>query len=102
MGRRAFWLVVCSALLAAFVLFRGARVEVAGQKLKEKIDNILGQMDLKRKEIEISVDGLKEGINGLRKAKIKAQVSSEQIQRRARPQEERLASMDKALKTLGA
>ena len=57
-------------------------------------------MDVKRKEIEFSVNGLKEGINGLRRAKIKAQVSDDQIERQAKPQEERLASMDAALKTL--
>ena len=57
-------------------------------------------MDVKRKEIEIGIKGLKEGIDGLRRAKIKAQVSGEQIGRQAQPQEEKLASMDAALKTL--
>jgi uncharacterized protein YukE len=57
-------------------------------------------MDVKRKVIEISVANLKEGINGLRKAKIKAQVSDDQVHRQAKPQEEKLASMDAALKTL--
>ena len=74
--------------------------EVAKDRLKEKIDSLLGSMDVKRKEIEIGVNGLKEGINGLRKAKIKAQVCADQIQRQAMPQEEKLASMDTALKTL--
>jgi hypothetical protein len=57
-------------------------------------------MDVKRKEIEISVNGLKEGINNLRKAKIKVQVNNEQIQREAKPQEERLVNTDSALQTL--
>jgi len=77
-----------------------ARVKVAEDKIKEKVDSILGTMDVKRKEIELAVNGLKEGIDGLRRAKIKAQVSEEQIQRQARPQEDRLAQMDEALKTL--
>ena len=57
-------------------------------------------MDVKRKEIEISVNGMKEGINNLRKAKIKAQVSNEQIQRQAQPLEEKLVNTDSALKTI--
>lgn len=87
-------------LIMALVLGCGARVEVARDKLRERIDSLLGSMDVKRKEIQISVGGLKEGINGLRKAKIKAQVCQDQIGRQARPQEDKLARMDEALTTL--
>ena len=97
---RIFVAVVCGVLAVALVLGCGARVEVAKERISEKIDSLLGKLDVKRKEIEISVTGLKEGISGLRKAKIKAQVSSDQIQRQAKPQEEKLASMDAILKTL--
>ena len=45
-------------------------MDVAKDKIQAKIDSILGTMDVKRKEIEISVANLKEGINGLRRAKI--------------------------------
>ena len=100
MTRIAVVVVLCGALLVGLLHGCGARSEVAKDKLKEKIDSLLGSMDVKRKEIELSVNGLKEGIDGLRKAKIKAQVSGDQIQRQAKPQEERLASMDAALKTL--
>lgn len=100
MTRIAVVVVVCGALLVGLVHGCGARGEVAKDRLKEKIDSLLGSMDVQRKEIEIGVNGLKEGINGLRKAKIKAQVCADQIQRQAMPQEEKLASMDTALKTL--
>ena len=100
MNRIVVAVLVCVALVMACVYGCGARMEVAKDKIQAKIDSILGTMDVKRKEIEISVANLKEGINGLRKAKIKAQVSGDQIQRQAKPQEEKLASMDAALKTL--
>ena len=92
--------LVCVALVMACVFGCGARMEVAKDKIQAKIDSILGTLDVKRKEIEISVANLKEGIAGLRKAKIKAQVSDDQIHRQAKPQEEKLATMDVALKVL--
>jgi hypothetical protein len=100
MNRIVVAIVVCVALVMACAYGCGARLEVAKDKIRAKIDSILGSMDVKRKEIEISVASLKEGINGLRKAKIKAQVNDDQIHRQAKPQEERLASMDAALKKL--
>ncbi len=100
MTRRNVTVLMVGALAMALVLGCGAGVEVAKDKLREKIDALLGSVDVKRKEIEISVGGVKEGINGLRKAKIKAQVSQDQIGRQAKPQEERLARMDEALKSL--
>ena len=100
MTRIAVVVVVCGALLIGLAHGCGARLEVAKDKIGAKIDSMLGSMDVKRKEIELSVSGLKDGIDGLRRAKIKAQVSGDQIQRQAKPQEERLASMDSALKTL--
>jgi phage shock protein A len=98
--KRLFVIVLCGALATVLALGCEARMEVARERVKEKIDYLLGSMDVKRKEIEILVNGLKEGINNLRKAKIRVQVSNEQIQREARPQEDKLASMDSALKAL--
>jgi chromosome segregation ATPase len=77
-----------------------ARTEVAKEKALEKIDSLLGSMDVKRKEIELSVGALKEGLAGLRRAKITAQVKLEQIDRKARSVEERLSTIDDTLKTL--
>ncbi len=75
----------------------GARAEVAKEKLLAKVDSMLGEMEVKRKEIGISVTALKDGIDGLRKAKIKAQVKKDQISRQAAPLEERLAALDTTL-----
>lgn len=87
-------------LIVAVVYGCGARGEVAKDKIKARIDFLLGTMDVKRKEVELRMAGLKEGIDGLRRAKIRAQVSGDQIARQAQHQEERLAGMDTALKVL--
>jgi hypothetical protein len=98
--KRLFVIVLCGALATVLAIGCEARMEVAKDKVKEQIDSLLGSMDVKRKEIEISVNGLKEGINNLRKAKIRVQVSNEQIQMQAKPVEEKLVNTDSALKTL--
>ena len=78
----------------------GARAEVAKEKLLAKIDSMLGEIEVKRKEIEISINVLKEGIDGLRKAKIKAKVKQDQIQRQANPIEQKIAQVDNTLKVI--
>jgi FtsZ-binding cell division protein ZapB len=98
--KRLFVIVVCGALASILAHGCEARMQVATERVKEQIDSLLGSMDVKRKAIEISVNGLKEGINSLRKAKIKVQVSNDQIQREARPLEEKMDNTDSALKTL--
>jgi len=98
--KHRFVIVVCGALATILAIGCEARIEVAKERVKEQIDSLLGSMDVKRQEIEISVNGMKEGINNLRKAKIKVQVSNEQIQREAKPLEEKMVNTDSALKTL--
>jgi chromosome segregation ATPase len=57
-------------------------------------------MGVKRKEIEISVGALKDGLGGLRKARIMAQVQLDQLDQKTKPVEDRLATIDDTLKTL--
>ena len=92
------FLVVLVALV--FAVGCGARAEVAKEKLLKRIDSMLGEMDVKRKEIGISVTALKDGIDGLRKAKIKAQVKQDQIKRQSAPLDEKLKSVDATLAKL--
>lgn len=77
-----------------------ARVEVATDKAVEKLDSILGSLDVKRKEIDLSMRSLKDAITGISKAKIKAQVKHDQIDRQAQPVRERMAQADASLKKL--
>jgi chromosome segregation ATPase len=93
---------VATCLAMAILLTAGceARTQVAKQKALAQIDSLLGTIDVKRKEIELSVDALKDGLGGLRKAKITAQVKLDQLDRKAKPVEERLSTIDGTLKTL--
>ncbi|MCA9112186.1 MAG: hypothetical protein KDA52_19690, partial [Planctomycetaceae bacterium] len=75
-------------------------VEVAKKKALAKIDSMLGSLDVKRTEIKLSVDALEEGVNGLRKAKIKAQVKHDQLEQKVAPITERIADIDQSLKRL--
>jgi chromosome segregation ATPase len=93
---------IAPSLALAVLLTAGceARTQVAKEKALEKIDSLLGTIDVKRKEIELSVDALKDGLAGLRKAKIMTEVKLDQLDRKVRPVEERLATIDDTLKTL--
>ena len=78
----------------------GARIEVAKKNALEKIDQLLGSMDVKREEINRSMKALKDVLNGLRKAEIKAQVKHDQIERRAAPAKEQVAKSETTLAKL--
>jgi len=78
----------------------GARTEVAKDKVLKQIDKMLGEVDVKRKEIELSVNGLKDGIEGMRKAKIKAQVKREQMDRQVGDIQQQITQVDDILKKL--
>jgi chromosome segregation ATPase len=87
-------------LLSVAILGCGARGEVAKEKLLKKLDSMLGTLDVQRKEIEISMKGLNDGIAGIRKAKIKAQVKLEQLDEKTQPSQDRIAQCDKTLANL--
>jgi chromosome segregation ATPase len=93
---KSFVLMIAACLIVGC----GARTEVAKDKVLAKIDSLLGSMDVKRKEIELSMKGLKDGVDGIRKAKIKAQVKHDQIQRQIDPVAGRIKSVDTTLKKL--
>ena len=57
-------------------------------------------MDVERKQIQIEMKGLNDGIEGIRKAKIKAKVKREQIKGEVEPVQEQIAKVDKVLKLL--
>lgn len=77
-----------------------ARGEVATDRAVEKLDSILGSLDVKRKEIDLSMRSLKDAVTGINKARIKAQVKHDQIDRQAQPVRERMAQADASLKKL--
>ena len=92
---------VCGLLLIGLVTGGcGARTEVAKEKALEKIDSLLGSMDVKRKEIELSVKAIQDSLTGLQKAKIKAKVQSDQLARKVEPIEVKVTTIDGTLRKL--
>lgn len=87
---------------ALLVLASGceARIEVATDKVLSKIDNILGELDVKQKEIELGMEGFRKGIESIRRAKILTKVKAEQIGRRVNETETTIARIDKSLRIL--
>lgn len=94
--------LVAVVLMMVSIVGCGSRVEVAKEKALTKIDSLLGTMEVKRKEIDISIRALNDGINGLRKAKIKAQVKHDQLEQKVIPISDKIASVDQSLKKLRA
>ena len=89
-----------AVLTLGFVAGCGARVEVAKEKVLKQIDNLLGKMDVERKQIQIEMNALKDGVEGIRKAKIKAKVKQDQIKGEVEPVQEQIAKVDKVLTLL--
>ena len=94
--KRFFVVLVTMACVAGC----GARVEVAKEKVLKQIDSLLGKMDVERKQIQIEMKGLSDGIDGIRRAKIKAKAKQDQIKGEAEPIQEQIAKVDKVLKLL--
>ena len=87
-------------LTLGLVVGCGARIETAKNKVLKKIDEMLGDLDVKRTEIGNSMKGLKEGIDGVSKAHIRATVKLEQIGRDMEPAQQTLRRVDNALKVI--
>jgi chromosome segregation ATPase len=73
--------VICVVSIAT-IAGCGVRAEVARDNVMRRIDSMLGTMEVKRKEIDASVDKLHDAIAQLRKAKIKAHVQRDQLRRK--------------------
>lgn len=85
------------ALFLLAVAGCGPRTEVAIDKVRGTIDALLGETDVKRKEIARSLAALDESIESLQKAKIKATLSRERLGEQLKPLEERRAAIDATL-----
>lgn len=94
---RALFVVMVGLIVTAGC---SARIEAAKNKLLKKIDQMVGEMDVKRTEIGNSIVGLREGIDGLAKANIRATVKLEQVGREVEPAQQSVTRIDKALKVI--
>jgi len=92
-GLAAFWLPGCSDGIKA-------RVDVAKKKLLDQIDDMLGKMDVQKAEIDNGIKSAKQAADGVRKAKIRAQVQLDQLAEKVRPFEEKVTACDATLAKL--
>jgi chromosome segregation ATPase len=98
MRRLSLVLALCLVPTALVVMYGcGPRAEVAKKKLTDRLDDMLGKMDVQRAEIDDGIKATKKAVEGVRKAKIKTQVKSDQIDEKAKPFEEKVAQCDQTL-----
>lgn len=76
------------------------RVDVAKKKLVEQLDDALGKMDVQKAEIDKGIKSAKQAADGVGKAKIKAQVSLDQLDEKVRPHQDKIARCDETLSKL--
>ena len=74
-----------------------ARVDVAEKNVLDKLDGMLGKMDVQKAEIDNGIKSAKQAVEGVRKAKVRAQVQLDQLTEKVRPFEEKLAACDATL-----
>ena len=103
--KRMIVLLTALGLLVAFLLpgcgdANKARVDVAKKKLLDQIDDALGKMDVQKAEIDNGIKSAKKAADGVRKAKVRAQVTLDQLDEKARPFEEDIAKCDQSLMKL--
>lgn len=77
-----------------------ARVDVVKKKILDNIDNAIGKIDVQKAEIDNGIKTAKLAADGVRKAKIKAQVSLEQLDEKVRPDQDKIAKCDETLSKL--
>ena len=77
-----------------------ARVDVATKKIVDKIDDALGKMDVQKAMIDNGIKSAKLAVDGVRKAKSKAQVSLGRLEEKVRPLQEKIAKCNETLAKL--
>ena len=68
-----------------------AQSQVASDKLMEKINNWLGDLDVKRKEISNNISKLETAVENVRQQKVQAEVQLEEYQKKIDPIKSRIA-----------
>jgi chromosome segregation ATPase len=77
-----------------------ARVDVIKKKILNQIDDAIGKVEVKKAEIENNMKSAKQAAVGVRKAKIRAQISLEQLDEKVRPYQDKIARCDETLAKL--
>lgn len=101
MKRLLITLTACLSLLPFLLVYGcGPRAEVVKKRALDRLDAMLGKIDVQRQEIDTGIRATKQAIEGVRRARIKAQVKCDQIDEKAKPFEEKMAQCDQTLARL--
>ncbi|MDB4634859.1 hypothetical protein OAG76_05585 [Rubripirellula sp.] len=100
MKRVCLFILVVTCLAATVVGGCGVRTEVAKQLVVDKVDSMLGDIEVKRRKIDSSIHLLQKSLTQVRKAKIKAQVKRDQIMRKVDFAEENMQKLDTTLSSI--
>lgn len=100
MKRNLVLMALVPVLLSAVWAGNRARTQVAVTKVVDRIDEMLGHLDVRRQEIDQAVVSLKGSLTDIRKARIRSQIKQEQLQEQTQPLSQRKAQIDEALTTL--
>jgi hypothetical protein len=85
MRRLLLFLVLCLMPTALLFMYGcGPRGEVAKKRVLDRLDAMLGKMDVHRAEIDDGIKATKKAVEGIRKARITAQVKLDQIDEKKR------------------
>jgi len=83
--------------LAFLLVGCGARTEVAKEKILAQVDKLLGEIDVKKKEAQMAVQGMEDGIDKLKMGKIESKMRLTQVTESFSAIEGKIAQADKAL-----
>ncbi len=75
----------------------GARTEVAKEKILAQVDKLLGDIDVRKKEAQLSVQGMEVGIDKIKMGKIESKMRLTQVSESLSAIEDKIAQADKAL-----
>lgn len=78
----------------------GHRGEVAKKNTLNRIDDLLGKLDVEKADCDARLKSAKKGVSELRKAKYQAQAQLDLIEEKVRPHQEKLARCDETLAKL--
>ena len=98
--RNAILAVVAVGLVAGGLLWSGvfgSRGDVAKKRVLDKIDDMLGKMEVQKAEIDTGIKSAKKAVGEIRKAKYQAQAELDLIDEKVRPHQDKMARCDEAL-----
>ena len=78
----------------------GPRTEMAKEKLLKKIDGLLGESEVKRKQIAERITNMEQALRPLMEGKIKAKVEADQLQRKIDEIERKISDAKNSLTTI--